>query len=74
MTDLLDDAKIPIDQLPGLFGVSRSTIKRWLAAGNFPRHPYDGNEWGDKPGKAVRYGDIMAARDENTGHWMKRGD
>lgn len=71
-SDELADAKVPIDQLPGLFGVSLRTIKRWLTAGTFTRYPYNGNDFGDKPGKAIRFGDILDAKDETTGHWVKR--
>lgn len=73
-SDELADAKIPLDQLPALFNVSRRTIERWLAAGAFTRHPYAGNDFGDAPGKAVRFGDLLDARNETTGHWVKRPD
>lgn len=73
-TDELQDAFVPIENLPALFGVSRSTINRWLAAGEFARHPYNGSKFGDAPGKAVRFGDIINAKDATTGHWVKRGD
>lgn len=71
-SDELAEAKIPIEQLPDLFGVSRATINRWLAAGDFTRYPYKGNEFGDAPGKAVRFGDLLDASDDSTGRWVKR--
>lgn len=71
-SDALEDARVPIDQLPYLFAVSRPTIDRWLAADNLTRYPYNGSEFGDAPGKAVRFGDMLAARDTTTGRWVKR--
>lgn len=71
-SDQLRDALVPIENLPALFNVSRSTIKRWLAADKLTRHPYKGSKFGDAPGKAIRFGDIIDAKDTTTGHWVKR--
>lgn len=67
-SDELADAKVPIDQLPDLFGVSDRTIRNWIHADGIELHPYGPSKFGDPHGKAIRWGDIPT----DTTRWKRR--
>lgn len=58
-TDEIEDSSVPIAWLPRLFGVSESTITRWLRADGIATYPHPTEQ--SRPGMpdtAVRWGDI----------------
>lgn len=71
-TDELDDAAVPIAWLPRLFGVSESTIRRWLRADEIATfdHPTEQTRPG-MPDQAIRYGDIPSNESGST-RWKRR--
>lgn len=68
-TDQLEEAAVAVSYLPKLFGVSESTIRRWLRKDNIKTFPHPVNE--SRPGIpdiAVRFGDIPINK-EGTTRW-----
>lgn len=59
-TDELDDAIVPLEWLPGLFGVTDRTIRNWVKSDSivtFPNPLLDTRD-GQAKEHAIRWGDI----------------